>query len=305
MVELQPSKLIVRVRFPSPAPNINNLIMKITKINDGSKRTIINIGAVFNLTGKAFILNPGAPFFVLFFPLLLLLIFGTVFKVSGNGAPHNSEANTILCGIIIAAVTGNGLNGLSARLTQWKQSTIIRRIGATPLKRWEFLVGALSFYVATMIFQIFWIISLGFMLQGAIGHINTSNLNIWAIIVAGLLTILFAVSLGVLLSSLTNDINTNSLFGIMIFLPSAFLSGQYIPLNQIKHSKGLNIASELWPQRYLVIYMYHGFGADKSLSSNGTIETFWTHNAILLGALYPLLISIFAIFIASRLFKWE
>lgn len=270
-----------------------------------SKRMFKNIYAVYNLTGRSFLLNYGAPFFVLFFPLLLLLIIGAVFTVQSNG---NVPLNEVFSGIIVAAITGNGLNGLSARLTQWKQSTIIRRIGATPLKRWEFLTGALSFYISMMIVQGCWIIALAFMLGAPgniIGKIDTANIRPGFVIISGLLTILFAVSLGVLLASLTNDINTNSLFGLMIFLPSAFLSGQYIPIAQIDSSKGLKTVSEIWPQRYLIIYMYHGWGSDMSTRPDGTTINLWTNFNIIMGGTYPLLVSIFAIFLASRLFKWE
>ena len=254
---------------------------------------LINIYAVFKITQVSFLRNFGAIFFTLIFPMLLLLIFGAIFKQLNE----TKYSNTLVSGIMIAAITGNGLNGLSTRLTIWKESTIVKRMGATPLKKSEFLIGSLSFYVVVMIFQFFWIIDLGFAFTKIIGSFNTSHIHAGYIILGIIFCILFAVSMGVFISSLTNDTNTNSLVGIMIFLPSAFLSGQYIPINVIDKSKGLSTVSKLWPQRYMVQFVNYGWG--------GSYSNHISHNTIITGVLYPLLISVLIIYVTTKLFKWD
>ncbi len=307
---------------------IINKEIKISKM----RRSWNNLSAMYELTMVSFMQNKGAIFFTLFFPVLLLGIFGAVFNNMGSGAMPKGILNSTIAGISVAAITGNGLNGLSVRLAQWKQSTIIKRIGATPLKKWEFLVAALFFYINIMMFQAIWIVIWSFIffhsqigLSGEHSTIITQKagkavtitkiiqLHPFFIIVGLLLTMLFSVSLGVLLASFLNDVNTISSIAIMIFLPAAFLSGQYIPLSTIDAgppNSALSIISKIWPQRYLVAWMYHGWGALQVHTQNGIPNSIidavdWNTQNIILGILYPPIISIGAIVLATKLFKWE
>ena len=283
------------------------------------RRTCRNIRGMYELTMLSYIQNTGAVFFTLFFPILLLGILGAVFTATIQSEHARGIINSTIAGVSIAAITGNGLNGLSVRLSQWKQSTIIKRIGSTPLKKWEFLASVIIFYINIMMFQTLWITTWAFIffhsqigLSGDIALSGSSyviQLHPLFILISMFLTMIFAVSFGVIISTISRDVNTISSLAIMVFLPAAFLSGQYIPISTIDQSQVLSFISKIWPQRYLVEYLYHGWGAVQVVSING-IQTAvdavkWDSNAIILGAVYPLVVSILAILFSIKVFKWE
>ena len=269
-------------------------------------RCINNIKSIYSLTGTSFIRNTGAGFFILFFPVLLLFITGSLFGGGDNALP----ANIVIAGISVSAITGSGLNGLSIRMTQWKESTIIKRIGSMPLKKFEFLGGVLFFYFTLMCFQAIYVLFIGYLItrnKHIIGTFNSNTFDIKFLLGGWLMSMIFSLSLGVFLSTLTRDPNTNSLFGIMIFLPAAFLSGQYVPTTEIDKRPGLHIASEIWPQRYLVFMIQRGFyhvqHTHPMIGHKGGSP--YPDPSPWLYICYPLSVSVVVIALAAKLFKWE
>lgn len=258
----------------------------------GILHSMNNMIAVYRLTASSFLRNVGAGFFTLFFPFLLILIMGGLF------ASPTNPINIIISGISISAITGSGFNGLSIRMAQWKQSTIIKRIGCMPMKKIDFLLGVIAFYFSLMCFQAMYVLVIGIIISQlhiVSGRFDSNHFKPSFIVLGWIMAMAFSLATGTLLSTLSSDPNTTSLFGVMIFFPSAFLSGQYIPLFQIDQHKGLKYASQIWPQRYLVYLVQTGFYNNSKIPGPSP----WLY------AGYPIIATILIIALATKRFRWD
>lgn len=260
------------------------------KINKSYHR----ISAVYRLVFRGYFLNGGAFFYSIFYPFLLLLFLGLL-KL---GNTNNAESiKAVLSGLMVLTVVDAGLFALNTRLQEWKEeSTIIKSIGAIGVKKGEFLFSFGLFYMLIMTIEASWLISLAFILQRATGSIAVDNIKPIFIITGFIIGAFFSMTIGICLGVMIHDENTAILIAILITFPISFVSGQLLPLSIIENTKTLNVISEIFPQRYMVIFMYHGWGVANDL---------WNLKAILLGTVYPIVFGIIAMILSIRLFKWN
>ncbi|WP_342276638.1 hypothetical protein [Spiroplasma endosymbiont of Nebria brevicollis] len=90
-------------------------------------------------------------FFGFVFPIIMLTILVAVL-----GANTTNSANTVLPGLVMSASPVLGIVTLVMTYSDFKQSIIIKRIGATPSRPWEFISSILIFHVILIFVGSFW-----------------------------------------------------------------------------------------------------------------------------------------------------
>lgn len=262
-------------------------------------RSCNTIISLVRLVNKAYITEGGAMFFSFIYPFILLIFLGAL-KLSPSNV-QNTNIAIILSGLLILTVYDAGLFSLNIRIQEWKESTLITQLGVLSIRKFEFLLGMGVFYLILMTIESVWLVSLAFMMQHIIGHIDVDKLDIKYILIPYAAGAFFSMCSGLLLAVLINNENTAVSIAVMITFPVGFLAGQLLPLNLIDQAPALKIVSQLFPQRYLTILMYHGWGWHSSTDSLLQINI----KNILLATAYPLLIGIFTLIVATKLFKWQ
>jgi len=210
-------------------------------------------------------------FFGFIFPIIMLTILVAVLTPSNPNA-----AQTVLPGLVMSASPVLGIVTLSMTYSDFKQSIIIKRIGATPLKPWQFISSILIFHVILIFIGSFWTLGIGATLYH--NQINWELINWGYILLAILLSSIMCSALGIMVGILASDFKIANAFALLLYLPTSFLSGQYIPYVAIKGQSVLVIIAKIIPFSYPVSIMNRGwnnYGTPNDLINAALFDNYW------------------------------
>lgn len=210
-------------------------------------------------------------FFGFVFPIIMLTILVAVLTPS-----NPSAAQTVLPGLVMSASPVLGIVTLSMTYSDFKQSIIIKRIGATPLKPWQFISSILIFHVILIFIASFWTLAIG----AAFYHsqIDWATINWGYVILAILLSAVMCSAVGIMVGILAPDFKVANAFALLLYLPTSFLSGQYIPYVAIKGQAVLVIIAKIIPFSYPVSIMNRGwnhYAQGNNLADAALFNNYW------------------------------
>jgi len=175
------------------------------------------IEGVFTAVSKNTLRSRVGLFFSALFPLMLLLVFGTVFG--------QSFAASYVPLLIGAFVMTNGLIALPTVATEFKRRGVMKRLSATPLTKLEWIVGnVLNQTLLAVVLTVVMILA-GWLVFGVAPVVNVYSA---VILFAG--AVLFS-GMGMLIAGFLKDPEAASGLGNAISFPMMFLSGTYVPLS--------------------------------------------------------------------------
>lgn len=242
--------------------------------------------ALFKLTYTEFKLllrEPVAVFFTLAFPVLIVLLFGSIFggyPVPGTQMTTIDLYTPAYTGLVIGTV---GLIGLPTTLASYRERGILRRLRATPLGSTRILAShVLVNFVMTLAGIALLIATAALFLGLRMPHAPG------VVLVAITLSSLSFFAVGFLVASLFPSVRVAQAVGQAVFFPMFFLSGAALPLNQMPG--WMQSISDYVPLTYavrLVQEVWIGEGWN------------WTASAILLAVL------VLASLLTARVFRWE
>jgi ABC-2 type transport system permease protein len=246
------------------------------------------MNAFFKLTWmdtRLFLRNSVGAFFVLVFPVIMLVIFGAMY---GNDPARIFDGlgaiDVSVPGYIVAMVIGTaGFLNLPIDLAAYRERGILRRYRATPLKPgWvlgsQTLVVLGAALVGTLIQ-----IGLGY----GVYHIRLPEAPL-AVLLGFLLACLSTFATGFLIASLVRTPGTARAVGMAIYYPMMFLSGGTLP-------------RELMPDTLKRIADFIPLTHAVSLFKDLWFGRVWSpvDVAVLVG------VTLLCSFAAVRLFRWE
>ncbi|MTI49959.1 MAG: ABC transporter permease [Firmicutes bacterium] len=225
-------------------------------------------------------------FFALVFPVMMLMLFGTMYgneptEFMGGFGGVDASVPGYICMII--AVTG--LMTLPLTLSQYRERKILKRFMITPVKPIELLVSQLVVNTITTV--------IGMIILLIVGKIVFDLHffgNILSAIISFFIILLSIFSIGLLVAGLSKNVKVATAISYIIYFPMLFLSGATMPLEAMPESI-VNI-SKVLPLTYGV-RLFKGVWLGKDFLDY-TGEIF-----VLLG-----IIVIFSL-LATRFFKWE
>ena len=232
---------------------------------------------------KLFLREPAAVFFTLAFPVMVLLLFGSIFggyPIPGTDLKSIDLYVPALTGMIIGSV---GLIGIPTTLTSYRETGVLRRLRATPLHP-STVLGA----------QV--IVNLLMTMVGVAILIATATLvfdikmpgDPLLVALALIFSSLSFFAAGFALAALLPTVRVASAVGQALFLPMLFLSGAALPRDELPDA--LRRLSDLLPLTQVV-----------NLVQDPWVGGGWNWTA----AIVLLVLLAAAMAVSSRTFRWE
>jgi ABC-2 type transport system permease protein len=184
----------------------------------------------FRFDQKAFWRNPASVFFTVMFPVILLLIFATVFGDQTIGVDGGIEATTYYVpAIITLSVISSTMQSLAMSLTIARDDGRLKRGRGTPMPAWVFIAGRVGNSVVTALIML--------ALLAAIGRVLYSVPFPWGHMPELLATLVVGAAsfscLGIALTAAIPSQDAAAPIVNALLLPLYFLSGIFIPDDEL------------------------------------------------------------------------
>ncbi|AHI53326.1 ABC transporter ATP-binding protein/permease [Spiroplasma culicicola] len=194
---------------------------------------------------KYYLKGGAVPFFVFMFPILLLFLEGFAFK-GGMGNPEMGESlvHSIIGSLSAMQIIAVGVFIIPQTILEFKNSVLMKRIGATNIKPTFFVITVNLSGIAIMLIGYFWtLLWAGIMFGGSFGWDVAWAYNTLESLPFLLLILVSSISLGMMLSSIFKSTTTYIAVSNVIYMPIAFLSGSFMPIELIEGSTVLKYAT--------------------------------------------------------------
>jgi len=200
---------------------------------------------------KLYLRNSIALFFTLFFPLLMLFLFGSMY--GNDPSPYfggRGSMDVTVPGYIATLILGTtAFMSLPMDLAQQRQVGILRRLRATPLRPEMVLSSKLITNLAMALVSTLLLAAAGRLAYQAALPAH------WLAAVAGGILVAFSLyAIGFAIASLVRSVNAVRAVCFAVFYPMMFLSGGTVPLQFMPQS--IQDFSKVLPMTYAVNLMH-------------------------------------------------
>jgi ABC-2 type transport system permease protein len=247
------------------------------------------VGHQFRYDQKAFWRNPASVFFTVAFPVVLLLIFATVFGDQTVDVRGGIETTTYYVpAIITLSVISATMQSLAMSLVIAREDGRLKRSRGTPMPPWVFIAGRVGNSIVVALMMLALLALIGRVLYGV--DIPWDRLP--AILVALVVGAAAFCCLGIALTAAIPSQDAAAPIVNALLLPLYFLSGVFIPDDQLP--SGVIHFADLFPIRHFFEAFFDAYvpagGAGATISwGNLAIVAIWGVAGLLL---------------AVRFFRW-
>ncbi|MET7689928.1 ABC transporter permease [Streptomyces sp. NPDC005483] len=241
--------------------------------------------AVLRTEVRLFRREPGALFWILLFPTLLLVILGSIPSFRHHDADLGG-LRTIDVYVPVAVLLGlivGGLQSMPQTLTGYRERGILRRMSTTPVRPTALLTAQMTVYGGAALAS-----ALLALLVGRLAFAVRLPEQPLGYLLALVLAVLVALALGAVVSALSRTTKIAGAIGSAVFFPAMFCAGVWAPVQTM-------------PDVLARIVGYTPFGAAAEALNRAAAGDWpgWTH----LGVLVAWTVLLTAA--ASRWFRWE
>jgi len=173
---------------------------------------------------KLFLREPMATFFTLVFPLMILLLFGSIW---GNKPPKAGGFGFVdmsVPGYTAVIIASTGLIAVAVSMATYREKGILRRLRATPLRPWTVLGSQVIVFFALTALGMVLLIIAGIVVFGL--RFGGNAISVFG---AFSLSALSFFSMGFILAGLMPTARTANIVAMVLFYPMVFLCGAFIP----------------------------------------------------------------------------
>lgn len=199
--------------------------------------------------------NRGRGIFTFVFPLMFLVIFGSIYKGQhiGHGASRISYDVFFVPGILAYAVIATTYVNMAISTAILRDEGVLKRMQGTPLPRWAYVAARITSTVLIMLAITIVTLALGVAAYGV--HIRGTTLpGLVATLVLG--TAAFA-TLGMGITRFIPNADAAPVVINLTVLPLTFVSGVWFPVTHLP--TWLNDIARLFPIRPLADGLQHAF----------------------------------------------
>ncbi|WP_328750645.1 ABC transporter permease [Streptomyces sp. NBC_00285] len=241
--------------------------------------------AVLRTEVRLFRREPGALFWIVLFPTLLLVILGSIPSFRHHEADLGG-LRTIDVYVPVAVLLGmivGGLQSMPQTLTGYRERGILRRMATTPVRPSALLSAQMTVYGGAALAS-----ALVALAVGRLAFDVTLPEQLFGYLLALVLAVLAALALGAVISALSRTTKIAGAIGSAVFFPSMFCAGVWAPVQTMPHLLARIVG-------------YTPFGAAAEALNRAAAGHWpgWTH----LGVLVAWTVLLTAA--ASRWFRWE
>jgi ABC-2 type transport system permease protein len=241
--------------------------------------------AVLRTEVRLFRREPGALFWILLFPTLLLVILGSIPSFRHHEADLGG-LRTIDVYVPVAVLLGlivGGLQSMPQTLTGYRERGILRRMSTTPVRPTALLTAQMTVYGGAALAS-----ALLALLVGRFAFAVRLPEQLFGYLLALVLAVAAALALGAVISALSRTTKIAGAIGSAVFFPSMFCAGVWAPVQTM-------------PDVLARIVGYTPFGAAAEALNRAAAGDWpgWTHLGVLVAWTVLLTVA------ASRWFRWE
>lgn len=241
--------------------------------------------AVLRTEIRLFRREPGALFWILLFPTLLLVILGSIPSFRDHD-PDLGGLRTIDVYVPVAVLLGmivGGLQSMPQTLTGYRERGILRRMSTTPVRPTALLVAQMTVYGGAALAS-----ALLALAVGRFAFAVRLPAQGFGYLLALVLAVLAALALGAVVSALSRTTKIAGAIGSAVFFPAMFCAGVWAPVQTMPHVLARIVG-------------YTPFGAAAEALNRAAAGHWpgWTHLGVLV--VWTLLLT----GAAARWFRWE
>ena len=232
--------------------------------------------------------------FTLLFPILLLLIFGSVFK--DEIAPGVTFSQYFVAGMIASGLVNTGFQQLAITIPMERDDGTLKRLRGTPAPASSYFIGKIILVFVSMSIQVILLLIFGILLYGITLPSDSAHwiTFIWVM----LLGLISSTLLGIAFSSVPKSGRGASAVVSPIVIILQFFSGVFFVFTQLP-SWMQNFAA-IFPLKWLTQGMRAVFLPDSFATQE--VAGSWELGKI---ALFLAVWSIAGFFLALKTFRWE
>jgi ABC-2 type transport system permease protein len=245
------------------------------------------VGHQFRYDQKAFWRNPASVFFTVMFPVILLLIFATIFgdqTVELRGGHIDTDAYYVPA-IISLSIISATMQSLAMSLVIAREDGRLKRSRGTPMPPWVFIAGRIGNSIVTAILMMVLLAAIGGLLYG----VSVPWDRIPALLIVLVVGAASFSCLGIALTAAIPSQDAAAPIVNALLLPLYFLSGVFIPDDQLP--SGVIKFADVFPIR-------HFFEAFLDAYVPGGTTIAWGHLAVV--AIW----GVGGLLLAVRFFRW-
>ena len=247
-----------------------------------------------NLEIRQFLRQRESVVFTLLFPVLLLLIFGSVFK--NTISPGVTFSQYFVAGMIASGLINTGFQQLAIMIPLERDDGTLKRLRGTPMPPASYFIGNILAVLASMFVQILLLLLVGTLIFGV--HLPT-DIGHWITFTwVTLLGITGSTLLGIAFSSVPRSGRGASAMVTPIVLVLQFTSGVFFIFKDLP-SWMQNVAS-IFPLKWLTQGMRSVFLPNDFASQE--VAKSWQHGQV---ALMLSLWIVIGLVLALKTFRWE
>jgi ABC-2 type transport system permease protein len=183
---------------------------------------------------KSLVRTPRVLVFSVFFPILLLVLFNSIFATGKNATVrfHGRSIDTatyFTAGIIAYAVMTSAFSTLAIAITARRERGELKRLRGTPMPPWTFMVSQVLRSVVTVALMV-----IGLLLIGRLAfNVSIPGKTVGGLVVYLVLGTATMCTLGIALTALTPTEETASTVAPFAAVILSFVSGVFIPINSL------------------------------------------------------------------------
>src|SRR3954449_5918875 len=199
----------------------------------------------FRYDQKAFWRNPASVFFTVMFPVVLLLIFATVFGDQTVDVRGGIETTTYYVpAIITLSIISATMQNLAMSLVIAREDGRLKRGRGTPMPPWVFIAGRIGNSIVVALLMLALLAAIGGVLYG----VDVPWDRLPAILLALVVGAASFCCLGIALTAAIPSQDAAAAIVNAMLLPLYFLSGVFIPEDQLPD--GVIAFADLFPVRH-------------------------------------------------------
>lgn len=191
---------------------------------------------------RVFWRNREGAFFVFLFPIVFLLLLGSVYDGTIDGY---EASDLLLVGLLGYGAANTAFAGLAIMLVIRRESGLLKRIRSTPLPAATYLTAALVSMLVVFLLQSLVMFAIGISVFGADGPGDLVSLL--AVMLLGVAS--FA-GMGLGTAALIRSADGASAVINLILLPMAFISGSFVPTQE--YPEWLQKLGDFLPLKHLI-----------------------------------------------------
>lgn len=236
---------------------------------------------------QSFWRNPASAFFAFAFPVMFLVIFGSLNHGSSidsmGGIPYNSY---YIPALVTFGVIGACMTNISMSVTIRRDSGVLKRLRGTPLPPWVFMCGLIGSSAVVSAILAALITGLGMAFYGVNAPHHPATLLLALLLGGGVFC-----ALGLALSALIPNADSAPAITNAVVLPLLFISGTFYPLDP---NSWMSKVADWFPMRHFALALFDSFDPRR------------TQHGLPGNDLWVMLVwGVVGLVIAVRRFQWE